>query len=622
MIYFCCEDRRRELIRPASQPLNGIDRLEVVDNEYNKPSKKALRQRELRVYFVKTPEDHAPYALLTALKGGQFSVGLGGGERIKAAAIAIDSATYDEVNEMLVVRVTPRGDFSRYTLTLRPKAGTGLLAGLDPRLAAVDFSFKVECPSDLDCRDTCDCAPERLVEPELDYLAKDYNSFRQLIFDRLALIAPDWQERNAADLGVTLVELMAYAGDYLSYRQDAIATEAYLGTARQRISLRRHARLLDYRMHEGCNARVWIQVRVKAGAPAGGVVLPRNKLLESAGGRLPTAGTCFATRCGDGVFLAADALHLQRRIDEWAPEVFEPMHDAFLHPQHNEFKFYTWAGQNCCLPKGATKATLAGDYPQLIPGLVLVFQEVLGPRTCNPADADPTKRQAVRLTKVIAGTTDPLTGVAVTEIEWSDADELAFPLCLSSQTDDGEQVPDVSVALGNILLADHGQTLTQGEDLGVVPEPSPWLAAVADADCDHCNRRSPEMPFPRYNPRLARAGVTQAEALDPDQLNLLDDPWLSGNSLARSPAGELITQDPRGALPAIRLFEGSSHAIWRPQSDLIGSEATSPEFVAEMDNDGRARIRFGDGVNGRRPGNGSGFTARYRLGNGAAGNVG
>jgi hypothetical protein len=46
---------------------------------------------------------------------------------------------------------------------------------------------------------------------------------------------------------VALVETLAYVGDHLSYTQDAVATEAYLGTARRRTSLRRHARLLDYR---------------------------------------------------------------------------------------------------------------------------------------------------------------------------------------------------------------------------------------------------------------------------------------------------------------------------------------------------------------------------------------
>ena len=69
---------------------------------------------------------------------------------------------------------------------------------------------------------------------------------------------PDWTERHVPDLGIALVELLAYTGDYLSYYQDAVATEAYLDTARQRISVRRHARLVDYYLHEGCNARAWV----------------------------------------------------------------------------------------------------------------------------------------------------------------------------------------------------------------------------------------------------------------------------------------------------------------------------------------------------------------------------
>ena len=91
------------------------------------------------------------------------------------------------------------------------------------------------------------CARSR----DINYLAKDYGSFRQLILDRLAQTLPQWHETHVPDIGIMLVELLAYAGDYLSYYQDAVATEAYLGTARQRISVRRHARLVDYRMHEG-----------------------------------------------------------------------------------------------------------------------------------------------------------------------------------------------------------------------------------------------------------------------------------------------------------------------------------------------------------------------------------
>src|SRR5262249_57995500 len=102
------------------------------------------------------------------------------------------------------------------------------------------------------------------AQPDIDYLAKDYQGFRRLMLDRLSLLAPGWTERSAADIGVMLVELLAYAADNLSYRQDAIANEAYLATARRRVSVRRHARLVDYALHDGCNARAWVQVRVSA----------------------------------------------------------------------------------------------------------------------------------------------------------------------------------------------------------------------------------------------------------------------------------------------------------------------------------------------------------------------
>jgi predicted phage baseplate assembly protein len=100
--------------------------------------------------------------------------------------------------------------------------------------------------------------------PVIDYLAKDYASFRRVMLDRMSALMPQWKERSPADLGVMLVEALAYTADQLSYQQDAVATEAYLGTARRRVSVRRHARLMDYYMSEGCNARTWVHVQVSA----------------------------------------------------------------------------------------------------------------------------------------------------------------------------------------------------------------------------------------------------------------------------------------------------------------------------------------------------------------------
>ena len=89
--------------------------------------------------------------------------------------------------------------------------------GFDRILSGIKFSFKIECLGDFDCLEHKLCPPEILHEPIIDYMAKDYASFRKLMLDRMTVIMPDWKERNPADLGIMLVELLAYAGDHLAY---------------------------------------------------------------------------------------------------------------------------------------------------------------------------------------------------------------------------------------------------------------------------------------------------------------------------------------------------------------------------------------------------------------------
>src|SRR5580765_5188939 len=100
--------------------------------------------------------------------------------------------------------------------------------------------------------------------PHIDYQARDFAGFQQLLLDHMSVLVPGWTERGAADQGNALIDLLAYAADYMAYYQDAVATEMYLGTARLRRSVRRHAQLLDYDLHEGCNARVWAHIQVDA----------------------------------------------------------------------------------------------------------------------------------------------------------------------------------------------------------------------------------------------------------------------------------------------------------------------------------------------------------------------
>src|SRR5205823_4654005 len=135
------------------------------------------------------------------------------------------------------------------------------------------------------------------------------------------------------------------------------------------------------------------------------------------------------------VLLGQDTALTSRPLLERASAIFEVMQDVDgLFEDHNRIPFYTWSDQECCLPAGATMATLGRHLPHLAAGDLLIFEELLGPLTGDAADADPAHRCAVRLTRVQAfdaddhPLTDPLTGSEITIIEWGVEDALPFPL--------------------------------------------------------------------------------------------------------------------------------------------------------------------------------------------------
>src|SRR6266851_2981127 len=82
----------------------------------------------------------------------------------------------------------------------------------------------------------------------IDYLARDYRSFRKALLDLIPSKLPEWTDRSEADFGVVLIELVAYMADILSYYQDRIANEAFLSTAQERRSVIEHLRLIGYEM--------------------------------------------------------------------------------------------------------------------------------------------------------------------------------------------------------------------------------------------------------------------------------------------------------------------------------------------------------------------------------------
>jgi len=480
----CTDQRRRRQVR--HEGLNGIDTIEIREGH-----------RVLTVSFLDRAPDLKPANV--RIEGGQRITG------IRADDVQRRNGPDQDLDRELDIILDRRGDLSTYTLRLveldeHGHPGTETLDGFDPRFAQLDFSFMAGCPSDLDCAPADDCPAPVLTEPEISYLAKDYASFRQLILDRLALIMPAWTERHVPDIGITLVELLAYVGDHLSYHQDAVATEAYLGTARKRISVRRHVRLVDYPMHDGCNARAWVYLEVDAPLP-----LEPGRYFFVTGPEDPERAALTRDELPSGGY-----------------EAFEPLAatPVRLDPDHSSISFWTWGDEECCLDTGATRATLKDPGTEqtpkldLHPGDVLIFEEVLGPRTGEPADADPAHRHAVRLTRAEAGV-DALYGQPVVEIEWALEDALPFPLCLSAIGRPPEcALLHPSMAHGNVLLVDHGRAITS---CGDAEEPLTVLDAVVEqAGCAAAGEPlDPIMVQPDVDLRLQRQPVTQRAPFPP-----------------------------------------------------------------------------------------------------------
>jgi hypothetical protein len=605
--FHCCDERRLEVLRRSGSK-NAIEFLEVLDRgaPSGVPRQQTLFVRLLRTGFTLTPAN-------LKITGGQRIPTVGvvwaaAGDALPPEAEPGLVDGLDALERTLVVRTESSGDFSRYTFAIVSGAGSDEApADFDPLLASIAFSFKVECPTEFDCAASQPCPTSEAPAPPIDYLAKDYQGFRRLMLDRLSLTVPGWTERSTADLGVVLVELLAFAADTLSYRQDVIANEAYLNTARQRISVRRHARLVDYHLHEGCNARAFVHLKVSEGASD--QPLPRGTRLLT---RVPKIPPVMEPGSLD-----------ERAALETGALVFETAHGVTLRAAHNRFEFYTWGDDGCCLPRGATAATLKQHAEGLAAGDFLLLQEVLSPTKFNAEDANLAHRHVVRLTSVTLDADPsgqlfndpPVDGpVPITRIAWDAADALPFPLCVSVSARPDLQV---SVAVGNLVLADQGGTLRDVPLEPLPPEPQPYAAATASVG-SHCRPRQ-HSPLPlRYRPLLEHAPLTHGFELD---VLLSKGPPGSDDWWTASALRLLDARDARARIALVGDLHGQLDD-WAVQKDLLGSDGSIRDFTVEVQDDGRTRLRFGDGRYGRRPEPDTIFSATYRVGNGAAGNVG
>jgi hypothetical protein len=543
----------------TSTVVNGIDYVEVV----------AASPAELLVHFINA--NVTPLAALQASITGGDSI-----PTVEVAASVPADWTIDAYGRPLLTLHLPAGpgDFSEYTLSLGPAtAGEDTL--LDRYYDRVQFSFKAFCPSDFDCAPPPHvCPPPNVPVPNIDYTAKDFNSFVAALKAFSAQNYPNWQERSEADLGMVVMEALSALTDEFSYYQDRVAAEATLATATQQRSLVSLARLVDYEPAPVQSASATLLCTVTTnGVPAG--------IRVTATG---ADGSLIAYEIGTG------------------------LNDTTLYAVSPGWNFpipaFWWDDSQLCLEAGATEIWVLGNDQNFALGMQLLIQTDLSGESL---------RQIVTVTEIEPGedkiypnrVTNAGPPTPVTRLGWSAADALT-----------NERNLTLTNVGGNLLPATQGLRVTESFAITTAPNPGVPLAIArrgpnaTDASPNFVYQRplaqSPVAWLPP--PASATASpLTAANALSPEirlqQTLLTIQPWSFSNSLLDALATETVfTIDP---------------VAWTPA-------ATNPDgSVAfyEMAGDDGESIRFGDGSFGLPPNPGDLFTVTYRVSSGSAGNV-
>ncbi len=473
--------------------------------------------------------------------------------------------------------IEPVGDYSTYRIGV----DTVAYSGFDPVFSELSFKFRPGCF-------TTNCAPDWKtgVEPKpvpvIDYLAKDYDSFRHAMINAMMERVPGWDVSSEADLDQVLLDLFSAAADELSDYQDRVMNEAYLTTARKRVSLARHARLMDYHIHQGNQADTWMTFELN---PAGPAEFDLDLGLEV------WAGPENKDDASSVVFLAGNnkPLHMHRFVDRLG--------------------LYTWSDSVPSLEKGSTTADLkiigAPDdmaTATVIENLIqtgtikrLLIQEYLSPVTGTVNGRDPRKRQLLRLItgeptgdpndKAAKAMVDPLTGSALVRVHWRAEDKLHSNYCFTVECPG--RVEDVSLFHGNLLEVFHGTRTAVVFKEPDAPPPTP-----------------PAIEF-HYEPTRWGTICRLPQTKSP----------LAYRST--EPGGDVA---PISTL-AVSVAPGGTEP-WHERPNLVHSQAGDNHFVVETDENGESLIRFGNGTNGQTLPEHAVVSCEFQYGVGLAGNVG
>ena len=566
-------DRARDLTT-----LNGFDLVFVeLDDSVDPPVARLTAEFINDVALAEILADHAggtPANQIFPISGGRR---LRGGDlpgEVQVTEIAAGTAT------SLQLTVAPIGDYSTYRLA-------AARADFDPIFAEIPFKFRPGC-FNLNCHPREE-VPAPLANPRIDYEARDYGSFKHLLLNAMRERVPAWEPTSEADLDQVIINLLAAKGDELADKQDRIATEAFFPRARKRVSLARHARLMDYHIHQGNQASTLLAVEVAADLTLG----PGFAAWTGRGG--PEGGEVFLHDTRD---LDAD-LNGQRPVF------------AML----NRLALYTWGELVGALEAGAVAADLTlptggmsqADAQNLRDALLLdlggplLLEEVLNPETGRAPGRDPRQRHLLRLTSAETRF-DPVGNAWMVRVGWRPEDALPRRFCFVTRCPDAPVEDQVSLFFGNLVPVTHGRP-----NLTLFTDPSREMdaALAAGLDGERTQFRT-DFPFGR---------ITEA--------TYQETKWGRLCPLPESPVAYRDTP-PGGEAPVRSSLSVSVEGIadWAEQSDLTQSREDAEHFLVETDEHRRSRVRFGNGVNGAAPPPGSYVAARYQTGLGAQGNVG
>ncbi len=567
------EDRARDL---ENEGLNGIDLLFVELDAATPPSYADLQlefHNGLHLADIDTAINTngiAPTSIFSISGGSRVS---GGGNlgQVQVTQLLVLGATN------LTVRVEPVGDYSTYELAVSFQNGIGDNL-IDPLFAAIAFKFRPGC-FNLNCAPTWQSGREPVEKPVIDYLAKDFDSFKHVLINGMRDRVPGWEPTSEVDLDQVIIDLLAADGDFLSDFQDRVMQERYWGFARQRVSLARHARLMDYHIHQGNQASTDL----------------------------------VATVNSEQIIAQGFAVWTGVRWQDNGAQIFTTAQAQRCHPWLNNINFFTWGDALTSLDAGATHADLVLPAP-LNPGnqgeadqfrdifrredvKQLIIEERLNPETGTENGRDMNKRQ--KLTLLLGDDAaetrfDPFSQSHYVRIHWQLDDRLYKRYCVVTRCQ-GTPVSNVTQLFGNIVHARHGRPYTT--------------------------------TFRAPGDELAQADHTV--------LNFSDEAhWDASNwgTLCSLPHASLAYRDtpPGGDVPPISstLCEVQGFASpWQEQTDLIESQEDNEHYMVETDELSRSQLRFGsarDGMsaNGRSLNDDAIVTVQYQVGRGTAGNVG